>query len=553
MTAQLGAAAVMAVPAPAFAAAASVELQADFNGDGFADLAVGSPSESVTGLAAAGVVRIFYGGPDGPGSGPIAVQTFTQASLDVSIIDDGGPEAGDRFGAALAVGHIDGGSTSDLVIGVPGEDDGLDTQDSGAIHVLFGSLGGGLTTSNSRTFDQQLAAAFEDNVTANETGDQFGAAVSVAGIDDDFPDEVAAGAPGEDITVNDAGAVYVLNFDGNGVSDPFETRVLHQDESNVEGVATAGDRFGAALATGDFGKDNSAADAFDDLAVGIPGDEVNGVDNAGSVAVFYGSASNSPSTVNDPANGQANDQLWNQGAALPGSPQAGDGFGTALAGGDFNNNAPNTAGQLPDDLAVGIPGKDGGKGNVQVIYRVSNQLSPTGSQIWSQNTPGISETGNANDNFGASLAAADFNGDDRDDLAVGVPNEDREVDSPPTTDMGSVNVIYGNNSAGLGTDHQIFLNQLTLSGVGPHETGDRFGAALTAGDYDHNGEADLVVGVPEENVAGTSGADHGQLNVVFGRDRFGAFGFGGLDPDDTKILQRPAQPLAGGRFAEALR
>src|SRR5262245_54975983 len=55
---------------------------------------------------------------------------------------------------------------------------------------------------------------------------------------------------------------------------------VNQDTSGVAEFADPDDRFGAAMAFGDFNDDG-----FDDLAVGVPGE-----DGHGAVAVFRGSA-----------------------------------------------------------------------------------------------------------------------------------------------------------------------------------------------------------------------------------------------------------------------
>ena len=39
----------------------AVEVQADFNGDGFADLAIGVPGEDIGSVASAGAVNVIYG------------------------------------------------------------------------------------------------------------------------------------------------------------------------------------------------------------------------------------------------------------------------------------------------------------------------------------------------------------------------------------------------------------------------------------------------------------------------------------------------------------
>jgi hypothetical protein len=138
-------AAAQFLPYAAWAAVA----RADFNNDGFADLAVGSPVERVDGADAAGAVTVIYGSADGlvppgiPGSVP-AAQYFTQ---DTPGIPDGA-EAFDRFGAAVLGGDLDGDGFDELVVGVPGEGVGNDAtgRNRGAIVVVRGSAAGLVTT-----------------------------------------------------------------------------------------------------------------------------------------------------------------------------------------------------------------------------------------------------------------------------------------------------------------------------------------------------------------------------------------------------------------------
>jgi hypothetical protein len=77
-------------------AAAAGSLQADFNNDGFADLAVGSPFEDVGGISDAGAVNVLYGSA-GKLTG-VGSQLFTQDSPGVG----GAAEDLDQFGWALA-------------------------------------------------------------------------------------------------------------------------------------------------------------------------------------------------------------------------------------------------------------------------------------------------------------------------------------------------------------------------------------------------------------------------------------------------------------------
>src|SRR4029453_6058466 len=70
-------------------------LEADFNNDGFADLAVGVPHEAIGPRFAAGAVNVLYGGGGGlTGAGS---QGFWQGAGGVA----GTAEADDQFGLSL--------------------------------------------------------------------------------------------------------------------------------------------------------------------------------------------------------------------------------------------------------------------------------------------------------------------------------------------------------------------------------------------------------------------------------------------------------------------
>jgi len=120
--------------------------------------------------------------------------------------------------------------------------------------------------------------------------------------------------------------------------------------------------------------------------------------------------------------------------------------------------------------------------------------------------PGTSE---ADDNFGWSLTSADFNGDGSHDLAVGAYNE--AIGSQ--LGAGAVNVCFGGGAALVMAGSQIW-DQDSPGVPEVAQSGDQFGWSLTADDFNHDGKQDLVVGVPEESVAGIAGA--GAVNVLVG-------------------------------------
>lgn len=87
----------------------------DTDGDGYPDIATGLPGERINGIAEAGRVLVFKGGPKGvSGAGS---KEFGQYTAGVP----GAAESGDQFGEALALGDYDGKGRTELVVGDPTE------------------------------------------------------------------------------------------------------------------------------------------------------------------------------------------------------------------------------------------------------------------------------------------------------------------------------------------------------------------------------------------------------------------------------------------------
>ena len=198
---------------------------------------------------------------------------------------------------------------------------------------------------------------------------------------------------------------------------------------------------------------------------------------------------------------------------VPGAVDSGDDFGAALASGDFNGDGH-------ADVAVGVPGEGNGAGAVLVF------LAPCGvgsavriSQAGS--FPGAHEPG---DGFGSALAAGDFDGDGRDDLAIGVPGEDIGT----RADDGNVVVVFG-SASGLDESRTTNLNQRRRINPGKPQSGDRLGGSLAAGDFDGDGNDDVLIGVPGEDVRGA--VDAGAVMTFYGSDD-------GFDRDETQIWKQ---------------
>jgi hypothetical protein len=323
--------------------------------------------------------------------------------------------------------------------------------------------------------------------------DRFGAALAAGDFDNDGFIDLAIGVPVDNLeAVNRAGTVHILFGSAAGLTAANNQR-FSQDTPDIKDVAEIGDLFGVALAAGDF--DN---DGFTDLAIGAKNEDLVGGSRAGVVHILYGSAAGLTVTDNQRFSQDAPD--------IKGVSRFRDSFGRALAAGDFDNDGF-------ADLAIGVPGDkvgdDNGAGAVHILYGSAAGLTAANNQRFSQDSPDIKDVAETNNSFGAALATGDFNNDGFTDLAIGAPFEDVGV----ITDAGVVHILFG-SAAGLtaANNQRFFQDTPDIRDVG--ETGDRFGTALTAGDFNNDGFTDLAIDVPFEDVGSIT--DAGAVHILYG-------------------------------------
>jgi hypothetical protein len=145
---------------------------ADFDADGIDDLAVGAPREETgrevpNASVISGAVFVFSGTPAGVTAAGRRV--FHQNSPGVTDVT----ENGDEFGHALGAGAFDGDAAADLAIGVPDERIGS-VFNTGAVNVLRGAPGTGLSGSGGRFLHQSTPGVLD----TSEVADQFGSTLT---------------------------------------------------------------------------------------------------------------------------------------------------------------------------------------------------------------------------------------------------------------------------------------------------------------------------------------------------------------------------------------
>jgi hypothetical protein len=250
------------------------------------------------------------------------------------------------------------------------------------------------------------------------------------------------------------------------------------------------ERFGDALAAGDFDGKNGI-----DLAVGMPGDTAS---YNGRLAAIYNFGTGLVA---------GSMRHWDS-SAFGIMPKGYDKFGAFLAVGDFNGDGK-------DDLANGARSDIYGvkaAGAVFVRFGSINGLTSTGKQLFHEGVTGIAGDLGSEDDFGNALAAGDFNGDGKDDLAIGVNYDDIGL----LQNAGSVRVLNG-TASGLSATNSQYWQQGANGIKGVASIDDLFGSALVAADFNGDGKDDLAVSTPSDTVG--SMPDAGSVNVVYGSAR----------------------------------
>jgi hypothetical protein len=502
----------LALHTPSYVHATSAPV--DYNGDGFSDLAIGVPNESINGNAEAGMINVIYGSATGLSATAVPDQRFFQDSANVADSS----EVDDHFGEALASGDFNGDGYTDLAVGSPDEDVGPHV-DAGAVNVIYGSPAGLSATFVTDQIWHQDSANVEG---FPDTSEHFGSALAAGDFNNDGYADLAIGTPLDYVnSIGGAGSVNVLYGSASGLSaTTIPDQIWHQNSPGVEDTVEFGDHFASALTSDDFN-----GDGYSDLAAGVPDEDINGQSNAGSVNIIYGSASGLSATA-------ISDQRFFQDSPdIADFSEANDNFGESLAAGDLN-------GDSRADLIAGVPGENSSAGGVAVIYGSVSGLSATAvmaDQFWTQDSRNVGE-GDASDGaeagelFGTAVASGDFNDDGYGDMAASAPGDNAGASSATP---GVVNVIFGSASglSATAVPDDVIIGNNRLGGA----------YALTTGYFDDDSFADLAMGQPLHDASAVFFEIHsrGAVTALYGSGS----GLGGTEAwtQDTPSVEDVAE------------
>ncbi len=397
----------------------------DFDGDGFADLAIGVPSEDTAKGEDAGAVVIVYGSRHG-----LDTETAHKLGRPDKVLGD--PEQTEAaFGFDLVSADFDDDGRDDLAVSVSTGRGGV---------LIYRGHRRGLAHLPAQQFGPRFGLDDNDPFA-------FPGALAAGDLDDNGVADLVIGWQEHD---QGTGAVVVaygvrghgIDRTGNHLRAP---QVWTEDSPGVRGTAEKFDVFGSAVAVGDV-----TGDGRKDLVVSAMG-RPTGTHATGVLHVLRGTSHGVTAR---------HDQLIQYGA-LADDPKGA--FGTELE-----------VGRLDDDKYADVAVTAGSRdehwwGRVVIGYGSKDGVGAHRVRTISQASPGVGGELADIDYWGSALAIRNLGRSPIADLVVGDPFE--SVDG---ASAGRINVLYG-STRGVRTLHSQTFTENTTGVPGNAEDPDSFG------------------------------------------------------------------------------
>jgi hypothetical protein len=396
----------------------SVASAGDVDGDGYADVVVSAPWYG-NGQSSEGGAFLYRGSSSGL---PAAASWTVESNLASSYLGMSVASAGD----------VNGDGYSDVIAGAS------EYEDNGRAYVFYGAAG---SPSSSASWTAEN----------NQADARFGRSVASAGdVNGDGYTDVIIGAPYADNGETNEGRAYVYHGTATGLSAGAAWTAESNLGSSYFGysVASAGDVNG---------------DGYGDVIVGAD-TYSNGQTNEGRAFVFHGSASGLSATASWTAEGDQANAMFGHFVASAGDVN-GDGYGDVIVGAYVYDNGHNN------------------EGRAYVYHGSASGLASTAA--WSV------EGNQTSAQLGCAVASAgDVNGDGYGDVIVGA------LGYNGAAAIGGRALVYHGSASGLSaTAAWTADSDLVTASLGV--------SVASAGDVNGDGYADVIVGA--------YGTDHSEI------------------------------------------